>query len=72
MLGKAIFQEGTVPLGSKLFTRVQSFPKRRSALVDFAKKFWEKQAMGVCHARDLARKLPMGVVLLKLAGCEKY
>lgn len=68
VLGKAIFQGGTIPLDAYKGGMLKSFPERGSALVDFAKKFWEKLPKGMSHARDLVRKTPMGVVLLKLSG----
>ena len=51
---------------------LESFPERSSALIDFVKKSWEKLPKGMSHARDLVRKTPMGVVLLKLFGDDLY
>lgn len=55
---------------------LESFPKEGSEgsvwVVDFNKQFWEKLPMRMCQTRDLARKSPMEVVLLKLAGGEHY
>lgn len=67
VLGKAIFQGGSVPLAYHKGGMLESFPEGGSTLIDFAKNFWEKLPKR-SHARDLVRKIHMGVGLLKLSG----